>query len=218
MRESTLRLLVHPETLEPFHVSVTKRDADDVCEGTLHAGRGTQYPILNGIPTFVPAEVASSQTVRSFSDKWSKHKYYREHTRRFYAEWYFSRYGFDGSNGLGQFLEGMDFILDAGTGAGRDAALLADASSATVFGVDSARSALEAARKQVNDARVAFVQADLNGLPFPDEFFDFINCDQVIHHMPEPQATFERLRAKLKPGGWICCYVYRKKAVVREFT
>jgi hypothetical protein len=31
-------------------------------------------------------------------------------------------------------------------------------------------------------------------------------------------VTFERLAAKLKPGGQICVYVYRKKAVLREFT
>ena len=41
---------------------------------------------------------------------------------------------------------------------------------------------------------VQLVHADVNRLPFPDEFFDFINCDQVIHHTPDPPVTFENLR------------------------
>ncbi len=221
MRRSALEHLVCPDTLRPLRLNVTKAAEEVVLEGTLatdppEAGR----PVLirDGIPDFVDPEVAQTQTVRSFAKKWAKHKYYREHTSKFYTDWYLQRYGFYEVENLRGFLEGMEFILDAGAGAGRDAANFAEFSSAVVFGVDTAREALQVARREVDDPRVAFVQADLNRLPFPDEFFDFINCDQVIHHTPDPRAGFERLRRKLKPGGHICCYVYKKKAVIREFT
>jgi len=62
------------------------------------------------------------------------------------------------------------------------------------------------------------VHADINRLPFPDGFFDFVNCDQVIHHTPDPPKTFLNLTRKLKTGGQVATYVYRKKSVVREFT
>ncbi len=218
MRESALRYLACPQTLQPLRLTVTQACGHDVLEGTLSVDGGAPYSIRDGIPGFVPEHVAQTQTVRSFSQKWSKHKYYREHTEEFYTDWYLQRYGFLDIDGLRRFLDGMEFVLDAGTGAGRDAVTFAEHSTATVFGVDTSREALQVARRQVDNPRVALVQADLNCLPFPDGFFDFINCDQVIHHTPEPRTAFENLRRKLKPGGQICCYVYKKKAVVREFT
>jgi ubiquinone/menaquinone biosynthesis C-methylase UbiE len=176
------------------------------------------YPISQGIPSFVPEHVLATQTVQSFAQKWAKHKYYRTHTNRFYTDWYLQRYGFFEDAALRAYLAGMKFILDAGTGAGRDAANLAERSTAMVFGVDTSREALEVAQREVTNQSVAFVHADINQLPFPDNFFDFINCDQVIHHTPDPKGAFENLHRKLKPGGHICCYVYKKKAKIREMT
>ncbi|MGB2986218.1 MAG: class I SAM-dependent methyltransferase [Phycisphaerae bacterium] len=217
MKASAIQHLVCPETLGPLRLTAVEVSGDEILEGTL-VGESATYAIHGGIPGFVPVEVLQTQTVRSFTQKWAKHHYYREHTGKFYTDWYLQRYGFFELSKLREFLRGKAFILDAGTGAGRDAANFAEHSSATVFGVDTAREALEVARREVDHPRVEFVQADVTSLPFPDEFFDFINCDQVIHHTPDPRATFEHLRRKLKPGGQICCYVYKKKAVIREFT
>jgi len=211
MIEAPLRHLVCPETLRPLRL-------DNGLSGGLVSDDGTRYPIHMGVPDFVGSEAAENQTVRSFCEKWSKHRYYREHTRKFYTDWFLQRYGFLTTQGLREFLSGRSFILDAGTGSGRDALNFAELSSATVYGIDTAMEALEVARREVSDPRVIFVRADAARLPFPDGFFDFINCDQVIHHTPDPRATFEHLRRKLKPGGSICCYVYRKKAVIREFV
>lgn len=184
----------------------------------MRADSGAAYRLRAGIPEFVDDAAGESQTVRSFRQKWGKHNYYREHTRRFYTEWYLQRYGFVDEPGLRRFLEEKQFVLDAGTGSGRDALNFAELSRAIVFGVDTAREALEVARKGVSHQRVGFVRADVARLPFPDGFFDFINCDQVIHHTPDPRGTFEHLKTKLRPGGTICVYVYKKKADVREFV
>lgn len=218
MNATHLQYLVCPKTLAPLRAEVTEGRGEGILEGHLSAGGGHRYPIRGGIPGFVPADVLESQTVRSFSRKWANHKYYREHTEAFYTDWYLNRYGFFETAELRAFLEGKQFILDAGTGAGRDAANFARHSSATVFAVDTAREALDVAASQINDPRIGFIQADLNELPFADGFFDFISCDQVIHHTPDPRAAFEHLRRKLKTGGVICCYVYKKKAPAREFT
>jgi len=117
---------------------------------------------------------------------------------------------------------GQRFILDAGTGAGRDAANFSDNCTGTVFGVDTAWHALHEAMKQRRESKsqrfVELVHADINRLPFPDGFFDFVNCDQVIHHTPDPRKTFENLKKKLKVGGQIATYVYRKKSAIREFV
>ena len=213
MNESALKHLVCPDTLEPLHLETAEASDETTLNGRL-IGPVTAYPVHDGVPSFLPSDTAESQTVESFAQKWSAHRYYRTHTGEFYTEWFLQRYGLFDLSKLREFLEGMEFVLDAGTGSGRDAANFAHHSTATVFAADIACEALEVARQDVKHPRVCFVHADINRLPFPDAFFDFINCDQVIHHTPDPRATFEALRRKLKPGGRICCYVYRKKAVM----
>lgn len=209
-----------PDTQRPLRLEVVECRGDEVREGRLMseaAGTTRVYPIRRGIADFVSEETDRSQTVRSFAQKWSKHRYYREHTRKFYTDWYLQRYGFLETDQLRGFLAGKKTILDAGTGMGRDAVHFLENSTATVFAVDTARAALDVLAEEIDNARFVPVRADLDRLPFPDDFFDFINCDQVIHHLPDPRATFKRLSDKLKPGGHICCYVYKKKAVLREF-
>jgi SAM-dependent methyltransferase len=222
MKRHILSHLVDPDTLGPLTVRATADTAGDVVEGELvGADAAARYPIHEGIPSFVSKDVEADQTVRSFGDKWDRHRYYREHTRRFYTDWYLTRFGFGSLEDLSRFLSGKSFVLDAGTGAGRDAANFAEATSGSqtvVFGVDTAWHALSNAAAQPDRPRVELVHADINRLPFPDELFDFINCDQVIHHTPDPRRTFESLRRKLKPGGEIATYVYRKKAVIREYV
>jgi SAM-dependent methyltransferase len=217
MKRAHLGLLVAPDSGAPLELSASKQEGDDVLEGTLSADTHS-WAIRDGIPSFVSEDVGAAQTVRSFGEKWDKHRYYREHTRRFYTQWYLARFGFGDLDGLRAFLADKKLILDAGTGAGRDASNFAANSQATVFGVDTAWYALHSVALDEKRPDIQLVHADVNRLPFPDGFFDFINCDQVIHHTPDPPATFLNLGKKLEPGGQITTYVYRKKAVLREFT
>lgn len=217
MKQSLLETLVCPDSGEPLRLDVIESAGDDVLEGKLNGGAAA-FAIHAGIPEFVSRDVLETQTVRSFAQKWSSHDYYRRETARFYTEWYLQRYGFGDEDGLREFLSTKTLVLDAGTGTGRDAANFARLSKAEVLAVDTSIDALRVARKDVDHPRVCFIHADINRLPVPDESFDFISCDQVIHHTPDPRATFENLCRKLKPGGHLCCYVYRKKAPIREFT
>ena len=217
----SLSRLVDPLTTDSLSVRAVAAVDNDVIEGELvvpPGSSGNHYPVRQGIPSFLDAQTLTDQTVGSFNQKWAKHRYYREHTGRFYTKWYLDRYGFFESEKLRAFLHGAENVLDAGTGSGRDAANFAEHSTATVYAVDTSWEALAVARKQITEPRGAFVHADLHRLPFADGFFDFISCDQVIHHTPKPREAFKLLRRKLKRGGQICCYVYRKKAPIREFT
>src|SRR5207253_9531849 len=62
------------------------------------------------------------------------------------------------------------------------------------------------------------INGDLTQLPFPAEFFDFIACDQVLHHTRNTEESFHQLVKYLAPGGDLSIYVYRKKAPIREFA
>ena len=48
--------------------------------------------------------------------------------------------------------------------------------------------------------------------------FDFIYCQEVLHHTGDPQGGLKNLATLLAPGGELAIYVYRRKAPVREFT
>ena len=217
MKRTAIEHLVCPSTQENLTLRASAEAGGVVEAGELVAGDKT-FTIRSGIPSFVGRDVSADQTVKSFGEKWDKHRYYRKHTERFYTDWYLERYALDDIDGLRNMLADKEFILDAGTGAGRDAANFAANSNATVFGVDTAWHALENASQDESRPDAQLVHADVNRLPVPDEFFDFINCDQVIHHTPDPPQTFANLRKKLKTGGEVTTYVYRKKAVIREFA
>lgn len=217
MRQAALEQLVCPTTHAPLSLVDARVAGDEVIAGTLVAGE-RRYPIEDGIPRFVAEEVASDQTVRSFADKWRSHDYYRRHTAGFYTEWYLERYGFGDEAGLTAYLADKPRVLDAGTGSGRDAANFAAMSDAEVWAVDTAFEALARARREIDEPRIAFVQADIHALPLRDGFFDLVSCDQVIHHTPQPRAAFEALAQKLRRGGELCCYVYKKKADIREWV
>ena len=50
---------------------------------------------------------------------------------------------------------------------------------------------------------VGFICADAHNLPFAEGFFDAIVMFAALHHVPDPAALLRRLRAHLRPGGFI---------------
>jgi SAM-dependent methyltransferase len=179
-----------------------------------------RFPIERGVPVFVQPESGSKEqqrTQRSFSAKWARATDYRAQTGRFYTDWYLQRYGFRTLSGLRRFLSTKRFVLDAGTGTGRDSALYAAHSRAHVFGIDISAGIQTAYRDLKDVANLHLLRADLRRLPFPRACFDFIACDQVLHHTPDPKRSLARLLRHLKPGGDVAFYLYRKKGPVREF-
>lgn len=63
-----------------------------------------------------------------------------------------------------------------------------------------------------------FLQADVFKLNIPEQSIDFIFSEGVLHHTDNTQKSFSCLARALKPGGRLLCYIYAKKAVIREFT
>lgn len=54
-----------------------------------------------------------------------------------------------------------------------------------------------------DDARVQFLVADGNRLPFPDSSFDLMMCNSVLHHLAQPQRLFAEIARLVKPDGAI---------------
>ena len=163
------------------------------------------------------------QTRRSFGDKWANNANtaFAETQRpgSDIFDWILGRNGFGDADGLKRFLSRFSRILDAGCGNGRVTALLrAYAPVGTdIVGADLVAS--EIARANLAGAeRVDFHAADLLGDLSHLGSYDFIYCQEVLHHTADPARAFGSLCGLLRPGGEIAIYVYKKKAPAREFV
>ncbi|MEJ7730206.1 MAG: class I SAM-dependent methyltransferase [Polyangiaceae bacterium] len=220
MKRSLVEHLRDPAAGTRLTLSDSEPPEGEVAAGALLAEDGTRYPIVDGVPDMVRRDKfaeGQAETVESFSWKWKKAQHYRQSTIGHYTQWYLDRYGFGSEEKLAALLSGKKRILDAGTAHGRDAAMYARSSSATVFGVDISAGIRNAYRDLQATENLHLVQADLTRLPFADGFFDFIGCDQVIHHTPSTRDSLAHLVSKLAPGGHLAFYVYKVKGPIREF-
>ena len=223
MKPSLVPFLRCPMSGQPLRL-VDPRPAPGAAEilgGRLVSASGREYRIDDGVPvlldpdTFAPGQ---AETRESFSEKWRRAPGYREDTKAHYVRWYLERYGHGDLDGLRRFLRPKQRILDAGTGHGRDAEMYAtQAPHASVFGLDLSAGIHVAYAGLHHLPNLHLVQADLTRLPFAPGLFDFVACDQVIHHTPDTRLSFQALLRHLAPGGHVAIYVYKVKGPIREF-
>jgi SAM-dependent methyltransferase len=161
---------------------------------------GRRYPIVGGVPRFVPADAYAD----SFGFQWKR----------------FAQTQLDSANGttrsLDTFIEKTGWtldelngkrVLDVGCGMGRFAEIAADA-GADVYGIDLSRAVDAAYANLGTRPNVHIFQADVMHLPFVPESFDYIYSLGVLHHTPDTRAAFLQLPGLLKPRGAITIWVY----------
>src|SRR5262245_57494728 len=111
---------------------------------------------------------------------------------------------------LDEAVAGDARVADVGCGTGRMCLYLATADR-TIVGADLARRSLrlgaDAARRFGVD-RVQFVETDLQRPGLKAGAFDVVYSSGVLHHTPNPRASFERLVRLARPGGTIVVGVY----------
>ena len=99
--------------------------------------------------------------------------------------------------------DGIENLLDLGTGTGRILELLAPRTGRGL-GIDLSREMLTVARANLEQAghrNCQVRQGDIYQLPFPPDSFDVITIHQVLHYLDEPAHAIAEAGRVLHPGG-----------------
>ena len=165
-------------------------------------------------------------TIDTFKEKWENNRQlaFKETLREGsdIFSWILGRNGFASTAELTEYLRNKRRVLDAGCGNGRVTALLKRYAPTTteIVGIDLISS--DIARKNLEEFHlsdnVLFFERDLLCDLSDLGKFDFIYCQEVLHHISDPEEALNNLCSLLSSEGEIAIYVYRKKAPVREFV
>jgi 2-polyprenyl-3-methyl-5-hydroxy-6-metoxy-1,4-benzoquinol methylase len=101
-------------------------------------------------------------------------------------------------------------VVDVGCGTGQMSLYLARAQR-VVVGADLTRPSLQlaaAAARRFGLDRVQFVETDLHRPGLRKGSFDVVYSSGVLHHTPDPRASFARIAALARPGGMIILGLY----------
>jgi SAM-dependent methyltransferase len=166
---------------------------------------------------------SQEQTANSFKQKWTNaNNFFLDTTTSDTSDinkWILNRNGFDTTDEFSNWIGSKTRILDAGCGNGRVSLLISKFMNqvSSLIGIDLV--AHEIAAKNLEGVpRCSFLFGDLLGDLETLGKFDLIYCQEVLHHTSNPRMAFRNLVTLLSPGGEIAIYVYKKKAVLREYS
>ncbi len=183
---------------------------------------GRSLVLVNGI--LRARELVSprqDQTKAVFGFKWSRRDVFEGAPLNHLRHWLMEKYGNIAQAPWLKEHGSSPILLDAGCGAAMSAlALLEPILPRSRYIGSDISTAVDIARERFAERGLqgAFLQVDLQQLPFPKGSIDIIFSEGVLHHIDDTRAALTALVHHLKIGGRILFYVYRVKGPVREFT
>jgi len=103
-------------------------------------------------------------------------------------------------------------VVDVGCGTGQLACFLAS-KGRRVLGVDYSQHSLDLAqllKERLALPTVEFRRRNLLDWDLPDEAFDFVFCNGVLHHTSDPYRGFRNLVRLVRPGGRLVVGLYNR--------
>lgn len=167
---------------------------------------GARWPVLRGIPRLAGDAYANTYA-NSFGRQWNRYDVARDEE---------DEATFQVKTGIAPGSLGGKLVLDAGCGGGRYSRLLGR-HGARVLGVDLSAAVEKAAGLCSEYANVLVAQADLLNLPVADAAFDLVFSIGVLHHTPDPRRAFAQIASKVKPGGRLAVWLYRRNTPPQEW-
>jgi ubiquinone/menaquinone biosynthesis C-methylase UbiE len=162
-----------------------------------------RYPIIKGIPRFVPYEgPASQRSVDHFGDQWNHFN--------------FDKYRFNWENhvvkrsfGSTDFYKGK-VVVDAGAGSGMMSRWISESGARQVIALELSHSVDDVMQRNLgNLPNVDIVQCTIDNLPFCDgAVVGLVGCTNVIQHTPSVEGTARELWRITGQGGEMAftCY------------
>ena len=139
------------------------------------------------------------ETVDSFGAEWSKFNNFSEKEINLAGDQYFDIVSPDIYSGKS--------VLDVGCGTGRWSKYLAS-KARIIEAIDPSDAVISAAKLLQNEKNIRISKASVNGIPFPDNSFDFVFSLGVLHHIPDTQNAMYECVKKVKSGGYFLVYLY----------
>ena len=180
-------------------------------EGLTCAGCGAVYGSPSGIPSLRVDADAATDGVRAFYTHAPFPGYPPTESlsglRRKAERSEFARL-------LDHAIPGDASVLEVGCGTGQMSLFLAHADR-FVVGADLTRASLELGRSAADRfgvEKVAFVETDLRSPGLREGAFDVVYSSGVLHHTPDPAASFASIVKLAKPGGWVVIGLYNAYA------
>lgn len=147
--------------------------------------------------------------------------HYAQNSRRETLEWYMEveRYRYDTyAPWMRQVMEFEEHsnhdVLEIGAGLGTDLCQFAR-HGARVTDIDLSAGHLEHAQRNfaLRELDGNFVHHDAETLPFPDNHFDLVYSNGVIHHTPNTAIVLDEIHRVLRPGGRTVLMVYAENSL-----
>jgi len=165
-----------------------------------------------------------NNTKQSFDDKWHKNRSLglaqTIDPNSDINQWILNRNGYSNMEEFGKFLTKKKRILDAGCGNGRVTAMLrhlSDSEKTQVVGIDL--TSHDVAKDNLKEHKnVSFYDKNLLEDLSDLGKFDYIYCQEVLHHTGNARLGFDNLVNLLEIDGELAIYVYKLKAPIREYT
>lgn len=162
---------------------------------------GDVFPVVGNVP-----RLSGETYVESFGRQWNRYDVARDEE---------DEATFEVKTGVHPRDLAGKLVLDAGCGGGRYAAL-AGRFGATLLGLDLSSAVDKAASLCQTNPNVLIAQADLLNIPAATEVFDLVFSIGVLHHSPDPRHAFAEVAARVKPGGTLAVWLYRKNTPPQE--
>lgn len=203
MKDWALNLLVCPKDKGELELKVDEEDQNGIKVGLLECCVcQKKIPIKDYVPRFVDGDAYA----RSFSLQWNKFiktQLDSETKTTFSEDMFFRKTGFEKEEHKDKI------VLDVGCGVGRFSEIVLKYGG-KIISIDLSYSVYVAQKNFRNNPNITFIQADIFGLPFKEQIFEYIFSIGVLHHTPNCEKAFKLLPKFLKPKGKIAVWVYPK--------
>jgi SAM-dependent methyltransferase len=237
MKRTLQNLLVCTSCHSALELEILRADADEVMDGFLRCGCGLEYPVIEGVPRMLPADLlpalkddypeffsSYARGTRPIDSAPTAATAIRRRTQEAFGyEWTWAA-DYHADNFRDWLPEGFDpeagfrgkLGLEVGCGAGRHAAATAGLAAEHVA-VDLSRAVDSAFARTRGLLNCHVVQADVMHLPFRERSFDYVYCLGVLQHTADPEASFHALARQPKPGGLLVVNIYQASRPVMLF-